>query len=132
MKKFRVSVNDKEFIVSVEEIDGSATEAAVPPTDGPQLAPKAATPPAPKAPAATVSVGTNEEPVEAPLRGNIVQIIATEGQKVKEGEVLLTLEAMKLENEITSPSEATVARILVQQGDSVEPGDILVVLRSDG
>src|SRR5690625_3051978 len=76
-----------------------------------------------------VEAGRDGSPVEAPLRGAIMSIRVSEGDTVQAGDVLLTLEAMKLENEITAPSAGVVGRILVKEGDAVELGDVLVTLR---
>lgn len=66
--------------------------------------------------------------VNAPMPGSIVEVSAINGQQVKEGDLLLILEAMKMENEITSPVSGTVAEIKVKKGDTVNSGDVLVVI----
>lgn len=134
LKKYRVVVNGNEYVVSVEPFEEGSGQVSAqlapveePKTSGnvapPQTAPQAA------APAATPDA--SNVPVEAPLRGTILNIMVKEGDAVKAGDVLLTLEALKLENEITSPEDGVVAQILVNQGDSVEPGEILATLRND-
>lgn len=67
--------------------------------------------------------------VNAPMPGSIIEVKAVNGQEVKEGELLLILEAMKMENEITSPVSGTVEQILVKKGDTVNSGDKLVVIK---
>ena len=126
MKNYTITVNGNVYEVTVEEgFTGaaSAPKAAAPaPKAAPAAAPKAA--PAPvAAPAAAGSVA-----VTAPMPGKILGVKASAGQAVKRGQVLLILEAMKMENEIVAPQDGTVASINVAVGDSVEPGATLATL----
>ncbi len=124
MKKFlKVTVNGNTYDVEVEEVkEGEKVEVQ---------ATKEITPPTP----------TKEEKVEqpvakkegsikvpAPMPGNIWKIKTSVGAKVEKHEVLLILEAMKMENEIVAPEAGTVTNILVKEGDAVEPGKIMVEL----
>jgi oxaloacetate decarboxylase alpha subunit len=84
----------------------------------------AASAPAPAAPASSSS--GSGEPVNAPLSGNIWKILVSAGQQVNEGDVLLILEAMKMETQIVASKSGTVASISVKQGDAVKVGDQLV------
>ena len=130
MKNYTITVNGNVYEVTVEEgFTGaaSAPKAAAPapkaaPTAAPAAAPKAAPAPA-AAPAAAGSVA-----VTAPMPGKILGVKASAGQAVKRGQVLLILEAMKMENEIVAPQDGTVASINVAVGDSVEPGATLATL----
>lgn len=123
--KYRVTLNNRVYEVEVEE--GSAVllneyEAASP-------APAAVSAPAPKqesAPAPAPSGDGNA--VKAPMPGNILKISVTVGQKVTEGETLLVLEAMKMENEVTADRSGTVTSIIAAKGQTVETGDPLVVI----
>ena len=126
MKNYTITVNGNVYEVTVEEgFTGaaSAPKAAAPaPKAAPAAAPKAA-PQAAPAPAAAGSVA-----VTAPMPGKILGVKASAGQAVKRGQVLLILEAMKMENEIVAPQDGTVATINVAVGDSVEPGATLATL----
>ena len=112
MKNYTITVNGNVYEVTVEEgFTGAAS------------APKAAAPAPKAAPAAAGSVA-----VTAPMPGKILGVKASAGQAVKRGQVLLILEAMKMENEIVAPQDGTVASINVAVGDSVEPGATLATL----
>ena len=80
--------------------------------------------PAPAAPAAPASAGAVE--VKAPMPGNILDVKVAAGASVKAGDVLVILEAMKMENEIVAPQDGTVASVNVNKGDTVNSGDVLV------
>ena len=126
MKNYTITVNGNVYEVTVEEgFTGavSAPKAAAPaPKAAPAAAPKAA--PAPAAPAGAAGAVA----VTAPMPGKILGVKASAGQAVKRGQVLLILEAMKMENEIVAPQDGTVATINVAVGDSVEPGATLATL----
>lgn len=118
MKTYTITVNGNVYDVTVEEGAGGAAPVAAPKA----AAPKAA--PAP-APAAGAQGGVK---VNAPMPGKILAVKASVGQAVKEGDVLLILEAMKMENEVVAPQDGTVASINVSEGSSVESGDVLATL----
>lgn len=137
MKKFLIKVNGSQYEVEVEEIrDGSLP---VPTTGVPAVASAPATavqtqtPVAvPSAPAAETKAAANGAvgavKITAPMPGTILKVVANAGDKVKKGQVLVILEAMKMENEIVAPSEGLVATINVSRGTSVNAGDLLVSL----
>ena len=131
--KYKVTLNGRTYEVEVEA--GKATlldeyEAIVPaaaPVAAPAAAPApVAAPAAAPAPAAAAPVAG--EAVTAPMPGNILKVNVTAGQAVKEGDVLVVLEAMKMENEILAPKACTVKQVLVSKGATVDTGATLVVL----
>ena len=122
MKNYTITVNGTPYNVTVEDANGSAAPVAAAPV--PAAAPASAPAPAPAAaPAAAGSVS-----VDAPMPGNILDIKVSNGASVKAGDVLLILEAMKMENEIVAPQDGTVASVNVNKGDTVEAGQTLVSL----
>ncbi len=122
MKNYRITVNGVAYDVAVEEL-GAGVAPAVAPT------PVAAAPVvAPVAPAPAASGAAGAVKIESPMPGKILAIKANAGQAVKKGDVVMILEAMKMENEITAPADGTVASINVAVGDSVESGDTLASL----
>ncbi len=137
MKKFNVTVNGKAYAVEVEEVgagQGGFTyqpvQQAAPAQTAvtvqqPQAAPeqpKAA--PAPKAPSGPVS----GETISAPMPGTILDIKVTEGQLIKAGDILVILEAMKMENEIVSPKDGIINGIHIAKLSAVSTGDPLVTI----
>lgn len=115
MKNYTITVNGNVYDVTVEEgAAGAATSA-----------PKAA---APKAAAPKAAAGQGSVKVNSPMPGKILSVKASVGQAVKKGEVLMILEAMKMENEVVAPEDGTVASIDVAAGDSVEAGVVLATL----
>ena len=125
MRKFNITVNGTAYEVEVEEV--AAGEASAPAAAAPKAAPKAAAPAAkPAAPkAAPVANGAK---VNAPMPGTILDVKVSHGASVKKGDILVILEAMKMENEILAPQDGTVAQVNVSKGASVNSGDVLVVL----
>ena len=121
MKNYTITVNGVAYEVTVEE---GTTGAATAPAAAPKAAPKAA-PAAPKAAAPAAAAGAVK--VNAPMPGQVLSVKANVGQAVKKGEVILILEAMKMENEIVAPQDGTVAST-VAAGTSVEAGDVLATL----
>ncbi len=130
MKKFLIKVNGNQYEVEVEEVrDGSvAAEPATYSAPAPQAAPKAAAPaPAPAAaPKKNNAVPAGAAKVTAPMPGTILGVKVNSGDSVKKGQVLLILEAMKMENEIVAPNDGTIASINVTKGTSVNAGDVML------
>ena len=124
MKNLIVTVNGVAYNVTVEEGTGAAVPAAAPAA---APAPAAASAPAAApAPAAAGSAGAVS--VNAPMPGNILDVRVKPGDSVKAGDVLLILEAMKMENEISAPQDGTVASVNVRKGDVVNSGDLLCTM----
>lgn len=126
MKKFNITVNGNSYEVEVEEIKDGVVSAPRPQVSAApaQAAPKAA--PAPAKKASAPSAGGDG--VKAPMPGTILDIKVSEGQEVKSGQVLVILEAMKMENELVAPKDGVVQSINVSKGASVNSGDVLVTL----
>jgi biotin carboxyl carrier protein len=122
MKKFKINVNGKTYEVEVEEIGGASSVAT------PIAAPVTTTPAATAAPQAATPAPAGAEVVSAPMPGKIMAIKVTVGQQVKEGDLILVLEAMKMENEIFCGTGGTVKEIKVSEGAAVNPGDALVII----
>ncbi len=118
MKNYKVNVNGTEYKVSIELI--SETEASAP-VAAPVEAPAPAAAPATAAPA-------GGEKVNAPMPGTILSVNVKVGDAVKKGQVLVILEAMKMENEIMAPVDGTVSFVGVNQGATVESGSTICVI----
>lgn len=121
MKNYTITVNGNVYEVTVEEGTGSAADAA-PKAAAPKAAPKAAK----KAAAPAGAQGAVK--VSAPMPGKILGVKAKAGDAVKKGQVIVVLEAMKMENDIVAPQDGTVASINVTEGQSVESGAVLATL----
>lgn len=118
MKKYKVTVNGNVYEIELEEIkDGGQTK--------PTSESKAEKPAAPVAQSAPASGG---EQVLSPMPGNILAVNVSEGAAVKKGDVLMVLEAMKMENEIMAPASGTVSGV-VPKGSAVETGTVLCTIK---
>lgn len=134
MKRYKVNVNGTAYEIEIEELSSAQIKAAS--THPTQATATASTPaptaqdtapsPAPSSAASTVSGGG--EQVVSPMPGTILSIDIKEGQAVKAGDVLMILEAMKMENEIMCPRDGTVISINTTKGASVESGTLLCVI----
>ena len=125
MRKFIVNVNGFSYEIEVEEIAGGAAPVAAAPVAAPVAA--AAPAPAPVA-SAPVAAAAGQEAIESPMPGNILDVRVKPGDTVSSGDVLLILEAMKMENEILSPRNGKVVAVNVSKGVTVNSGEVLVVL----
>lgn len=130
MKTFNVTVNGKSYEVQVEEVKsnqptGKAPSASKAATTAPAPTPAPVVAPTPQA-APTVAAGANT--VNAPMPGKVIAVAVTVGQTVKKGDLLLTLEAMKMENEIFAQADAVVSEVLVEAGQTVPAGGPMIVL----
>jgi len=125
MRKFKVTVNGESFEVEVEEIGQSAPSRNVPQAASKKVqntVPIAV----PKKPAGSPQSGA----VVAPMPGNINDIRVKAGERVEAGDILVVLEAMKMENEITADSSGTVQEVRVTKGQKVSGGDVLVIIKN--
>ena len=114
MKKYRVNVNGTVYEVELEDITGAAPASA---------------PAAPAAPAAApVSAPAGGEQITSPMPGNILSVNVAAGDTVLKGQVLMILEAMKMENEIMCPCDGKVVSVSVTKGAAVESGTLLCVI----
>ena len=130
--KYKITLKGRTYEVEVEagkamlldEYEAIAPSAPAAPV---AVAPVAAPAAAPAAPAAAAVTAAGEA-VNAPMPGTILKVNVSQGQAVKEGDVLCVLEAMKMENEIMAPKAGTVTQVVVSKGSSVNTGDALVVI----
>ena len=127
--KYKVTLNNRVYEVEVEQGEAMLVdeyELAAPAAPAPvAAAPVAAA--APAAAVAPVAVAAGEA-VKSPMPGNILKINVTQGQQVNEGDVIMVLEAMKMENEIVATRSGTIAQIAVSKGAVVETGAVLAVI----
>ncbi len=127
MRRFQISVNGTPYDVAVEELGVDAQAPAPAPAAAPVAAPApaAAPDPAPAAkPAATV--GTK---VLSPMPGTIMNVNVAVGDTVKEGQVVMVLEAMKMENDIVAVCDGKISAIMVKKGDNVDSNDVLLTIQ---
>ena len=128
--KYRITLNSRTYEVEVElaepmllqDFQTYAPAPAAPAVPVVEAAPSAA-------PVAAAPITGAGESVDSPMPGNILKVNVTAGQAVKQGDVLLILEAMKMENEIMAPKSGTVTQVLVSKGATVETGAPLVFIQ---
>ncbi len=125
MRHYRVNVNGTSYEIAIEEISADEAKKAA---SAPAPAPAPAAAPAAAAPAAAASVPANATTISAPMPGNILAVNVSVGSDVKRGDILMILEAMKMENEIMAPKDGKVTAVNVQKGATVNTGDLLCVI----
>lgn len=116
MKKYRVTVNGTAYEIELEELTGPAPSAAPVSTPAPAAAPVSAAP-------------ADGEQITAPMPGTILSVNVAVGDAVKKGQVLMILEAMKMENEIMCPCDGKVVSVNTSKGAAVESGSLLCVIQ---
>lgn len=118
MKKYKVNVNGSLYEITLEVVDDVAL-----PASAPSAAPAvSADPAAQPAPSAEAGAGTQ---INAPMPGTILSVSIAKGDSVKKGQVLVILEAMKMENEIMSPCDGVITSVNVAQGAAVDTGALI-------
>ena len=131
-KTYRITVDGTAYTVEVEDLaPGTSAHVSAPapaavsaPAPAPAAAPAAAAAPAP-APAPAAAGGT---PVTAPMPGKVLRVVVANGAAVKNGDLVLILEAMKMENEIFSPADGVVRDVRVRDGETVNTGDAMMII----
>ena len=123
-KKYDVEVNESEAVIT--SVSNAAPAAA--PVAPVAAAPAPAASTAPSAPAAVVGTAVSGTQITSPMPGTILKLNVAEGQAVKAGDVVLILEAMKMENEIVAPCDGTIKQLLVSKGSTLDTDQILAVL----
>ncbi|MCM1227836.1 MAG: biotin/lipoyl-binding protein [Clostridium sp.] len=118
MKRFNITVNGKAYDVAVEELDASSAPA-------PAAAPVQAAAPAPAPAAQTAGEG---EKVTAPMPGTILDVKVSVGDSVSKGDVIMILEAMKMENDIVASCDGKITSVLASKGSTVNSGDALATI----
>ncbi|MGM0689522.1 MAG: biotin/lipoyl-containing protein [Bacillota bacterium] len=138
MKTFKVTVDGQAYTVQVEELGHSTSQGSVKDVQKTVSKPSAAAPgPIKTEKTASTEAQPKETPkpaaaggfeVKAPMPGSVLEVKVKVGDTISEGDVLLVLEAMKMENELTASQGGTVADVLVEKGDTVNSGDPLIVM----
>mgnify|MGYP003234584589 CR=1 FL=1 len=117
MKKYTITVNGTAYEVEVEDMGGAAA-----------TAPKAAAPKAAPAAPAAKPVAAGSATISAPMPGKVLEVKVKAGDAVKSGDVLMILEAMKMQNEIMAPADGTISDVRVSAGQTVGTGDVMIVM----
>ena len=119
MKRFNITVNGKAYDVAVEEFDSSAAPVASAPVSAPVQA---------ASPAASAPVAGSGEKVNAPMPGTVLDVKVNVGDTVSKGQVIMILEAMKMENDIVASCDGKITSVLAKKGDTVNSGDALATI----
>jgi glutaconyl-CoA/methylmalonyl-CoA decarboxylase subunit gamma len=121
MRKFVIKVNNQQFEVEVEEVKNKSANSQSPVTT-------TVSAPKPSTNGKETTISAAGEKILSPMPGNILKVNVQNGDVVKKGQVLLVLEAMKMENDITAPADGKVTAIKVEKGQSIQAGEVLVIL----
>ena len=119
IKRFNITVNGKAYDVAVEELDSSAAPVASAPVSAPVQA---------ASPAASAPVAGSGEKVNAPMPGTVLDVKVNVGDTVSKGQVIMILEAMKMENDIVASCDGKITSVLAKKGDTVNSGDALATI----
>jgi glutaconyl-CoA/methylmalonyl-CoA decarboxylase subunit gamma len=126
VKKYIMRVNGNEYEVEVEEVVNES-EVSMPVVSNVEASSiKSESKPAPKTAKKDVAVPSGAVKITAPMPGTILKVNVSAGDSVKKGQVLLILEAMKMENEITAPNDGVIASVNIEKGSSVNVGDVMI------
>jgi glutaconyl-CoA decarboxylase len=128
MKKFNITVNGSTYQVEVEEVNDAvaAQPLAVKPVVSIPASAAIATTFVPDA--APIAVAAGDTPVTAPMPGKITKVVVQAGQQVSQGDVIMILEAMKMQNEITAPTAGVIKSMHSTVGQSVKVGEVMAVI----
>jgi glutaconyl-CoA/methylmalonyl-CoA decarboxylase subunit gamma len=133
VRKFNITVNGEVYEVEVEELgnDGAVAPVQSRPAAKPAPAParKPAAKAAPKQAKKVTSVSAGAASVTAPMPGVVLDVKVSEGQSVKKNDVIMILEAMKMENEVMAPQDGVIESVAVSKGSNVNAGDIMIVIK---
>lgn len=124
--KYKVTLNGKVYEVEVEKGEAILVDEYTAAAPAPVVAAPVAAPTAPAAPVAAAPAGG--EAINAPLPGTVLDVKVSAGQAVKKGDIIVIIEAMKMENEVLAPRDGVVAGVFVQKGSSVDTGAALATL----
>ncbi len=133
MKQLKVTVNGKVYDIVIEEVGSSSAPKAAAPVSAPVAAPAPAAAPAAVAAAAPAPKAASSGPagagsIVAPMSGTVTKHKVKVGDVVKRGDVIVILEAMKMENDLIAPLDGTVREIRVNEGSTVQPGEVIIVI----
>ena len=120
MKKYKITVNGTPYEIEIEEIDAAQIKQS---SNKPSVKKEISAEPAQAA-----NTHGNGKEITSPMPGTILSVNVTEGQTVKAGDILMILEAMKMENEILAPADGKISKVSVEKGATVEPGTVLCVI----
>ena len=127
MNKYQYKVQGVDYDVEIEEVEGNVAKVVVNGVRFDVARPAAPVAPAPAASAAPVAAGAGS-PIKSPLPGTVIELKVNVGDTVKQGDVVLVLEAMKMQNNIESEYDGTVTSITVKQGETVMEGAVLLTI----
>ncbi|MBW8381650.1 MAG: biotin/lipoyl-binding protein [Youngiibacter sp.] len=130
LRKFRIKINEKEYMVEMEELGTAPGPGPISAAPAVAAVPvQAEAPAAPVAPPVPVSIPSGEgTAIDAPMPGTIISVQVKAGDQVKENQVLVVLEAMKMENEIVSPKDGIVSAVHVTKGSAIDVGAPIVTI----